>query len=134
MVAIHSFESLRAWQMARDFVKRIYELTENFPEHEQRGLVMQMRNSVVAISSNLSEGSGRMLKKEQARFTQLAYSSLMELLSQVIIAGELNYVSQEKLLQIRQEINGLSIYIHNLRRRQLSCKWKKVLSLQNHSK
>ncbi len=87
---MYSFEKLDSWVDARKLVKWIYEKTAKFPAEEKFGLVMQLRRAGISIVSNLAEGSARMTPKDQAHFTNLAYSSLIEVLNQLIIAADLN--------------------------------------------
>jgi len=49
-----SFEKLTAWQLSRNFVKKIYQVTAEFPEEEKYGLVSQLRRASISISSNLA--------------------------------------------------------------------------------
>jgi four helix bundle protein len=105
---IYSFERLEVWQKARELTKEIYLLTSKFPEEEKYSLTNQIRRAIISVSSNLAEGSSRKTSKEQARFTQMAFSSLLELLNQIIISFDLGFVSEEELIQIRSKIEELS--------------------------
>jgi four helix bundle protein len=54
---------LNVWKKAIEFVRRIYQITGEFPTEEKFGLVSQMRRSAISIVSNISEGAGRNNKK-----------------------------------------------------------------------
>ncbi len=112
----YPFERLEAWQLSRKFVVKIYNLTDSFPPKERFGLTSQLRRAAVSVSSNLAEGTGRWTQKDQAHFYSIAYSSLMEVLNQLIISGDLNWVESESLNTIRQEIERLSNKIYSLRK------------------
>jgi four helix bundle protein len=112
----YSFEKLEAWQLSKKLVIRIYALTDKFPHSEKFGLVLQMRRSCISISSNLAEGSGRRSAKDQAHFYNLAYSSLMELLNQILIAGDLKWINDEDILECRKCCELISAKINALRR------------------
>jgi len=84
---------LRVWQESIGLVKDIYTLTGQFPEEEKFGLVTQMRRSAVSIPSNIAEGAARGSQREFAQFLVIARGSLSELETQLIIAKELNYLS-----------------------------------------
>ncbi len=116
---IFSFEKLRFWDETRYLVKIIYKFTSSFPETERFGLVSQMRRSCISVSSNIAEGTSRSSYKDQAHFSQIAYSSLMELLSQVILSSDLEYLNKEQELQLRELIENLSRQINALRKSQL---------------
>ena len=89
----YSFEKLRVWQNARKFVLDVYKITNNFPSHEKFGLVDQIRRAVVSVPANIAEGSSRLSAKDQAHFKNIAYSSLMEVLSHFYLALDLNYIN-----------------------------------------
>jgi len=57
--------------------------------------------------------------KEQARFSEIAYGSLMEVLNLLIVAVDLHYINQIELQQIRPIIEDVSKKINALRRSQL---------------
>jgi len=81
-IMTYAFENLTVWQESRKFVKEIYLVTADYPKDERYGLISQLRRASVSVSSNLAEGSCRWSKKEQARFYEIAYGSLIEVLNQ----------------------------------------------------
>ncbi|MCU4158037.1 four helix bundle protein [Carboxylicivirga sp. A043] len=109
-----SFERLTAWQLSRAFVKKIYQLTAGFPEEEKYGLVSQLRRASISISSNLAEGSSRLSANDQIRFYQYSYSSLMEVINQLIISSDMGYISDEQLIELRKDGHELSNVINGL--------------------
>jgi four helix bundle protein len=80
------FEKLEVWQKAIEHAARVYEATRSFPDNERFGLTSQMRRPAVSISSNIAEGSGRTSDVDFARFLEIAYGSLMEVVSQAKVA------------------------------------------------
>lgn len=80
------FEKLEVWQLAVEFADKVYTVTSRFPDAERFGLTSQMRRASVSISSNVAEGSGRGSETEFGRFVEIAYGSLMEVVSQSYIA------------------------------------------------
>jgi four helix bundle protein len=104
----YSFERLDVWKISIDLVEDIYNITNNFPDSEKYALISQLRRSAISISSNISEGSSRKSYKDKARFTQIAYSSLMEMLNQIIISHKLDYLDREQYTSIRTKIAELS--------------------------
>jgi four helix bundle protein len=115
----YSFEKLEVWKDSKELVKKIYACTEQFPKAEIYGIVSQMRRAAISISSNLAEGSGRTNQKDQAHFFQLAYSSAIELLNQLIISLELQYLETETYTEARSMIEGLTVKINSLRKQRL---------------
>jgi len=111
----YAFEKLHVWEDIRNMIKDIYKITASFPDHEKYGLVPQIRRAAISISSNLAEGSSRTSFKDQAHFHQLAYSSLMEVLSQLIVSHDLGFISEDQYLQIRTQTEAISLKINALR-------------------
>ena len=106
------FEKLEVWQKSIDFCELIYSVTHKFPKEEIYGLSSQIRRSVVSISSNIAEGSSKKSLKDQARFSEIAFGSLMEIINQLILAKNLKYLSDEAYIKCRSEAESLSRLIN----------------------
>ena len=115
-----SFEKLEVWQLSKDFIKDKYETTKEFPSNEKYGLVSQINRASVSVASNLSEGTSRASFKDQAYFSQLAYSSLMEVICQLIITKDLKMVNEENYQNLRTKAEKISNKINSLRKYQLN--------------
>ena len=113
-----AFEKLRVWQEARGWVKSIYATTGRFPESERFGMISQLNRAAVSVPTNLAGGSGRISKKDQAHFTHLAYSSLMECMNLLLLACDQNFVSESELHQQRISIDSLSAQLNALHQSQ----------------
>ncbi|HEX5654900.1 MAG TPA: four helix bundle protein [Chitinophagaceae bacterium] len=120
-MAIHlfSFEKLESWQLSRKLAHNIYQITNKFPSEEKFAMVSQLRRAAVSVAANIAEGSTRISPKDQAHFTSLAYSSLMELLNHLIIAFDLGYLGEKELSVYRKNIRLLSVKLSNLKYSQL---------------
>lgn len=115
-----AFEKLEVWQLSRILVADIYRLTDKFPDKERFGLTNQIRRASTSVSANLAEGSARATSKDQAHFSNIAYASLIETLSHLIIAVDLKFAEEKELLMLREKIEPLSLKINNLRKKQSS--------------
>ena len=115
----YSFESLAVWQESRTLSRDIYKLTKLYPEEEKYGLVSQMRRACISIGSNLAEGTSRVSFLDQARFTEISFGSLMELLNQLILSFDLEYIKEETLSRIRLMIDSMGYKMNSLRNSQL---------------
>jgi len=116
---VFSFEKLEVWKESISLVKTIYKLTVTFPSTEKFGLISQLRRASISISSNLAEGTSRNTNKDKAHFSTLAYSSTMEVLNQLMISKELNFISVEDYLETRKHIYKISNMLNALRKSQL---------------
>jgi len=105
---LYSFEKLDVWQLSRKLTGIIYKITDKFPVEEKFGLTNQLRRAAVSIASNIAEGSSRNSLKDQIRFIEIAYGSLMEVYTQLCIAVDLSYVSKEEIDEINLLIKELS--------------------------
>ena|SRR6187431_972108 len=116
---IYSFEKLIVWQKSRKLAVIINKITRDFPKDEIFGMISQMRRCSISIASNIAEGSGRHSAKDKARFSEIAYSSALELINQLIISCDLEYVSEENYLTIRNEIEEITFMLDSLYKSQL---------------
>ena len=112
------FEKLEVWKSSKLLALKIYKITTSFPDQEKFGIVSQMRRAAISVASNIAEGASRFSRKDQAYFSQIAYSSLTELLCQTIIANELLYISNDVYSDLRLDIEKVSRMLNSLRRSQ----------------
>jgi four helix bundle protein len=96
-----SFENLAVYQKARKLVKVVYGLQKMFPAEERYALGDQIRRSIVSVTSNIAEGAGRDSYKEKIHFIEISFGSLMEAFSQLQIAQDLGYVSEDDVEIVR---------------------------------
>jgi four helix bundle protein len=113
------FEKLDVWQKGRIFIKSIYQISQKFPADEKFGMASQIRRAAISINCNVAEGISRQTGKEQARFTEIAYASLMEVLNLLILANDLIFISDEDLANLRLSIEEISNKLNSLRETQL---------------
>ena len=92
---MHNFKELRIWQQAMEIALKVYEVTAKFPDRERFGLISQINRAAVSILSNIAEGAGRGTDKDFCNFLRIALGSSFELETQLILAHQLGYISQE---------------------------------------
>lgn len=114
MSQINTFEETIAWQKARTFNKRVYEITSNELFKKDFDLARQLRRASVSISSNISEGFERNTDKEFIHFLYIAKGSSAEIRSQLYLALDLNYVTQKEFESLFFEITTISKLISGL--------------------
>ena len=113
------FEKFDVWQKAVDFAGKVYRITGQFPIDERFGLTSQMRRASVSISSNIAEGSSRSSDADFARFVEIAYGSLMEVVSQAVIAKNQEFMADERCREIYTEAEELARRLSGLKARLL---------------
>ena len=111
----YSFEKLEVWKESIKMNVGIYKTTKTCPDNEKFGLISQMRHCSVSISSNIAEGTARLTNKDKAHFMTLTYSSSLELINEVIITKELEFISEENYKIMRFEIESITNKINALR-------------------
>ncbi len=109
------FEDLDAYKYSRALVRSVYTLIEKLPSTERNALANQIRRAVISIPSNIAEGMGRVSIKEQVHFIEISYGSLMEVLCQMQLARDLNYISEEEMLIKRGQIQKTAKILSGLR-------------------
>ena len=114
------FERMRVWQNCRKLVNNIYNATKKFPKHEEFHLISQMRRAASSIRANIAEGQGRKTKLDQAKFTTIAYSSLIELVDHLITSLDQGYIDDKEYTELREQVDFISSQLIALRNTQLS--------------
>jgi four helix bundle protein len=102
---LKNYMELKVWQKSYDLCLKAYKLTAIFPKDERYGLTSQIRRSAVSIPSNIAEGYGRKTTADYIRMLYIAYGSTCELETQVLLAGDLGFIDQGKLVTAKKSIN-----------------------------
>ena len=110
---VECFEDLFIWQKAVEFAREVYLVTERQGLKTDFGLKNQMRDAVVAISSNIAEGFERRSRKEYLNFLNIAKASAGELRSQIYVAFEVGYLDEFERDDLREKAKFLSGSISN---------------------
>ena len=113
---IYGFEKLDVWQKSRLLVRDIYLITKSFPEDERFGLTSQLRRAMISVSCNIAEGTSRWSNKEKIRFIEIAYGSLMEVVNCLMLAFDLEYISEQKILELRFNIDIVANKLNGLKK------------------
>ncbi len=108
-----SFEDLKVYQKALDFVDVVYDLTHTFPKHEQYNLSSQFHRAAVSIALNVAEGHGDS-NAQFNRFLQIAKNSVNECVVCNTIAIRRGYVNKKEHEQNRYILSELSKMISGL--------------------
>ena len=93
MSEIKSYRDLLVWQRSMDLCAAVYALTKQFPADERFGLTSQLRRGSVAIPSHIAEGYGRMNTGDYRRFLTMAFGSLMQVETQLLLAERFELAS-----------------------------------------
>lgn len=113
---LFNFEKLEAWKNAKLIAVKTYNLTLKFPNSEFSPIAIQMRRSSISICSNIAEGQGRLEGKEQSQFYKFAYSSILELLNQLILCCDVKLITEEEYNELRLLIEKTAFQLNGLNR------------------
>ena len=108
------FEDLDVWKVAIEFVKDAYRLTRAFPDEERFGLVSQIKRAAVSIPSNIAEGSGRKTGKDFDHFLSIAFGSVNELITLLIVAEEQGFLNEDDFKHLREQLKRISQMLSRL--------------------
>jgi four helix bundle protein len=103
MPAARKFTELKFWQKARQWSKRIFDLTQTEPFAKDHRLVTQINDSSESVMSNIAEGFGRGTQGEFVTFLGYAIGSLDETQSHLCAAYDRKYISKNEFAELFQE-------------------------------
>ena len=90
-----NFRNYKVWQDAVAYASEVYKVTATLPYFEKKGLCDQLQRAVVSISSNIAEGCAKPSDAEFAKFLDTALGSAFEVETQLLIAKNVGYISEE---------------------------------------
>ena len=96
---MHDFRQLEVWHLGLSISRSVYGITGSFPKAERYGLQQQMRRCAVSIPSNIAEGSARGTAKDFRRFLFIARGSAAELETQLIVATNCGFITNDETLK-----------------------------------
>ena len=101
------YKKLKVWEDAHQFTINIYNITKKFPNNEQYGLTSQIRRSASSIPTNIVEGCGQLDNGNLIRFLGIAKGSAFEVEYQLLLAKDLNYITNEEYKFLTAKIQSI---------------------------
>lgn len=108
-----SFEDLDVWKRSKALAVEVCTVFRDCRDFSFRD---QITRSAISVPSNISERAERPAKPEFRQFLGYAKGSAGELRTQLIIGGELNYLSGEDTKRMVSECRELSKMLWGLAR------------------
>ena len=105
---------LDVWKRSCRLCVNIY---KNFKETSDFGFKNQITKSALSIVSNVAEGLEKESNKEKMRFLEIAKGSAAELITQIYIGIEIEYINKKVGLEWIKETNEI---------------WKMLSGLKNY--
>ena len=107
---MNDFKNLKVWSKAHQLTLSVYRSTQSFPKEELFGLTSQTRRAASSIGANIAEGAGRKSDGELTRFLHIARGSASELEYHLLLARDLQFLSQQsfaELMRITEEVQRM---------------------------
>ncbi|MCC7116950.1 MAG: four helix bundle protein [Anaerolineales bacterium] len=96
MAGITRFEEIESWKTARDLTNKVYVFSNQDGFNRDFGLRDQIRRACISIMSNIAEGFESRTDAQFINFLGMARASAGEVRSQLYIALDQKYISQEQ--------------------------------------
>ncbi len=120
------YRKLDVYKSAKILSHEVCQLTKTYPADERFALCDQLRRAVMSIPINIAEGFGRFSSKEKAHFLQIAFGSLSEVMCELEISLDENYINTTQFTQMESLIISV--------KKQLSNLHKSVIANGNYNK
>ena len=118
IATIKNFEELTAWQKARELAGYVYELTRRDKFSRNFGLRDQIQRAAGSVMHNIAEGFESGSDPEFVRFLKMARRSAGEVQSQLYLALDVGYITEEErqkayilATEVKRLINGMMTYL-----------------------
>lgn len=106
---ITRFEDIEAWKEARKLVKMVYTVIKKSKAFRKDfRLVNQVQDASVSCMSNIPEGFSRKSNKEFIQFLFISKSSAAEVQSQLYVALDQDYITQDDFERIYNQADIVS--------------------------
>ncbi|RMF37703.1 MAG: four helix bundle protein [Chloroflexi bacterium] len=109
---IERFEEIQAWQEARLLTRMVYEVSSSGPFAKDFGLRDQVRRAAGSAMHNIAEGFDAGSDTEFIRFLKYARRSASEVQSQLYIALDCRYITQDQFRRIYDQATSVKKLIN----------------------
>ena len=103
----HNFKKLKIWQEGISLVQITYKIIKSFPDYEKFNLVSQLIRCAVSIPSNIAEGTSKRTDRHFIQYLETSLGSSFEWETQIIVALNENYISQEEFQSLEERIQEI---------------------------
>lgn len=111
---IKSFTDLNAWKEGHRLVLMIYRTTKGFPQSDRYELTSQVQRAAISITSNIAEGFSRNSDREKIQFYYMALGSLTEVQNHLLIAKDLEFISNSVFQELATQTVIVSKLVNGL--------------------
>ena len=98
----------------------VYQLVQTFPEEEKQGLGRQLRETAVQIPTDIAIGVSGKYREFTIQQFQAAKANLYKLETLLLIAEDLEYISEDQLDEFLETITAcqkmMDGYVHSMKK------------------
>jgi four helix bundle protein len=116
---MQAYKRLAVWEKAHELVLRVHRATDGAEMRGSPGLSAQLRRAVVAIPTNIAEGTGHASPAQFNRFLEIAIASAAEADYQLLLARDLDFLSARAYAQLEARLGEVRAMLIGLRKRVL---------------
>ena len=102
-IRIDRFEDIEGWQLARELTQTVYGLTKKPDFAKDYGLKRQIQDAAGSSMHNIAEGFDSETNAEFIRFLRYAKRSCTEVQSELYVALDAKYISQEEFKDVYEQ-------------------------------
>jgi len=110
------YSELKVWQKSMDLVDELYSASDRFPTSERFGISSQLQRAAVSIPSNIAEGHGRKSTNAFLNHLSIAFGSLMEVETLILIAERRKYVETSRTAALLSQTDQIGKMLSGLRK------------------
>ncbi|SRR6266542_4063176 len=103
-----TFEDLEVYK----FRKAMYAVSRRLTDFEKYELGRQIRRAAVSLTNNMAEGHGRFHYPDQIRFFLHSRGSLEELVDDLNVCLDENYLFHDEIRKLKEQARGVLILIN----------------------
>lgn len=125
MAKIDKIEDLTVWKLAIELTNSIYTITNSAFFSKDYALRDQIRKSAISVPSNIAEGFERNSTNQFLYFLVIAKGSAGELRTQLLIAKNQNYITEQEFekinieaLEVSKKLGSFISYLKEFKQKQ----------------
>lgn len=96
------FEKLEVYQLALEFLSELFKVYRRLPKDLQYSIGNNFIRAGLSVSNNLAEGSGKIPKKEKARYYGTSLDSTRECISMNNVLLREKLIDKETYIKLRR--------------------------------
>jgi four helix bundle protein len=105
------YQRIKAWERCHELCVAVYQATKSWPADERFGLSAQARRAAYSAAANIAEGCAKKGTREFRRYLDISLGSLAELSYALLLAKDLQILSQEDwscLEEVHRKAGGMT--------------------------